>query len=273
MSQELVVTQHVPAPQTQVYAAWLTPEGLSRWWWVNVGDTTYDVEGWVGGEYLVRSRGAGIGVRGTFTRLEEPRLIEMTWVWLDDDLAGPEEQVRVDLAERDGGTLVTVTHQVAHPDGVEPYRQGWVHVLDSLARLPQSSVTLTQQVAADPGRAYAAWLDPELLATWWWPDQDTTYETEPQPGGRFRIRSAQTGLGATGTYVELVEGERIVMTWNWESPGPAAPEDLVTVTFAASDGGTLVTLVHDFAQPALDHANPLHGWSAVLAGLAQHVDA
>lgn len=271
MRHELVVTQHVHAAPSEVYAAWLTPEGMSRWWWVSIGDTTYDVDGWVGGDYLVRSQGAGMGVRGTFTRLEEPRLIEMTWVWLDGDDPGPEEQVRVNLEEQDGGTLVTVTHLVADADGVESYRQGWQYVLGNLARMPESSITLTQHVPTEPGRAYAAWLDPEQLATWWWPGQDTSYQVEPERGGRFSIRSAQTGLGATGTYVELVDSERIVMTWNWESPGPAAREDLVTVTFAASDGGTLVTLVHEFAQPALDHSNPVHGWSAVLANLAQHL--
>ncbi|WP_109471710.1 SRPBCC family protein [Ornithinimicrobium cavernae] len=134
MTHELVITQHVPAPRPQVYAAWLSPEGMSRWWWVTIGDTTYTVDGRVGGDYLVQSVAAGIGVRGTFRTLREPDLIELTWTWLDGDSAGPEEQVRVDLAEQDGGTLVTVTHQVVDPDGVESYRQGWTHVLDSLSR-------------------------------------------------------------------------------------------------------------------------------------------
>lgn len=118
-----------------MYAAWLTPEGMSRWWWVNIGDTTYAVDGRVGGAYLVESAGAGIAVRGTFTRLEEPSLLELTWTWLDGGVAEPEERVRVTLAEQDGGTLVTVTHQVTEGDGVESYRQGWSHVLGNLARL------------------------------------------------------------------------------------------------------------------------------------------
>lgn len=269
MTQELVITQHVPAPPPEVYAAWLTPEGMSRWWWVNIGDTTYAVDGREGGDYLVQSVAAGIGVRGTFRTLREPDLIELTWVWLDGDVAGPEETVRVDLAEQGGGTLVTVTHLVADPDGVESYRQGWEHVLGNLHRLPQSSITLTQQVPSAPRDVYAAWLSPERLATWWWPEMDTTYEVDPQVGGAFAIRSGQTGLGATGTYRELVEGERIVMTWRWESPGPPAPEELVTVTFAATGEGTEVTLVHEFATAYLDVANPTHGWRDVLAELAR----
>lgn len=135
MSNELVITQHVPAPPQEVYAAWLTPQGLARWWWVNIGDTTYEVDGREGGDYVVRSESAGIGVRGTFTTLTEPTLIEFTWIWLDGEVAGPQEFVRVDLAPQDGGTLVTVTHQVAQADGVESYRQGWEHVLGNLSRL------------------------------------------------------------------------------------------------------------------------------------------
>lgn len=138
---DLVITQHVDAPPTEVYAAWLTPEGLSRWWWVTIGDTTYAVDGREGGAYLIKSAGAGIGVRGTFTTLREPDLIELTWVWLDKGTAGPEEQVRVDLTEQAGGTLVVVTHRVADPDGLEPYRQGWEHVLGNLADLHGSPDT------------------------------------------------------------------------------------------------------------------------------------
>lgn len=300
MSNNLVVTQHVPAPPQQVYDAWLTPEGLSRWWWVNIGDTTYAVDGREGGDYLVQSAAAGIAVRGTFRTLREPDLIELTWIWLDGETAGPEEQVRVDLTEQDGGTLVTVTHVVADAEGMESYRQGWVHVLGDLASLPHDghvptgapavestdhpgatsdsgealhpSITLTQVVPAPRQDTYAAWLEPERLATWWWPGMDTTYEIDARRGGRFAIRSEQIGVGATGTFLELVESERIVMTWLWHSPGGEAPDDMVTVTFSDADGtgGTLVTLVHEFAVPQADTANPTEGWTAVLHSLAEH---
>lgn len=142
MTHELVLTQHVPAPPARVYAAWLTPEGMSRWWWVALGDTTYAVDGRVGGAYLVQSASAGIGVRGTFTALEEPRLLELTWTWLDGGVPGPAETVRVDLSAQGDGTLVTVTHQAATAEGIEPYREGWAHVLSNLARLHGDAGTL-----------------------------------------------------------------------------------------------------------------------------------
>lgn len=282
MTTELVITQRVSAPPAEVYAAWLSPGGLSRWWWVHLGDTTYAVDGRVGGSYLIESAAAGIGVRGTFTNLVEPTLIELTWTWLEDAVLGPEEAVRVDLARHGTGTLVTVTHRVADPTGVEPYRQGWEHVLGNLERLhagpqPQPSITLTQVVPARRQDTYAAWLDPERLATWWWPHQETTFQIDARRGGGFAIYSPRLGLGASGTYLELQESERIVMTWHWESGGPPAPEDVVTVIFAdqedTDEPSTVVTLVHEFAVPQADTSNPTDGWTAVLTSLAEHPGA
>lgn len=144
MKQILVVTQQVPTTPERAYAAWLSAQALATWWWVDIGDTTYEVDGRVGGSYRVASTQAGIGVEGTFVTLERPRLIELTWVWLDGGRPGPEERVRVDFAPTGDGTLVTVTHTVA-PDGdVAAYRQGWEYVLGNLA-------TRSGSVPASPG--------------------------------------------------------------------------------------------------------------------------
>jgi uncharacterized protein YndB with AHSA1/START domain len=136
--QTLVVTQQVPTTPERAYAAWLSAEGLATWWWVSIGDTTYQVDGRVGGGYRVVSAAAGIGVEGEFLTLERPRLIEMSWVWLDEGRRGPEEHVRVDLEPEGDGTLVTVTHTVAHEGDVTAYRQGWEHVLGNLAAHSES---------------------------------------------------------------------------------------------------------------------------------------
>ena len=135
----LTVTQHVAAPVEAVYASWLDADALARWWWVNIPDTTYAVDARVGGAYRVASAAAGIAVEGRLLALEPPRRIEMSWTWVDDGAPGAEEHVRVDLADHDGGTLVTVTHEVASPEGVGGYRQGWEHVLANLAAAPPAT--------------------------------------------------------------------------------------------------------------------------------------
>lgn len=74
-------------------------------------------------------------------------------------------------------------------------------------------------------RVFAAYIDPELIPRWWGPFETTTIveELDARPGGRWRFRS----LGADGSEIEfrgvfreLVEPERIAMTFEWDGmPG------------------------------------------------------
>lgn len=130
---EIVLTQHVAAPVGQVWAAWTSAEGWSRWWWPHWEDTEYAVDARPGGSYLARSATGGAGVSGEFTLVEPPHALELTWRW---DGEPGEDTVRVELAEQrnDGsaGTLVTVRHRTS-ASGAEDYRDGWTFVLRNLA--------------------------------------------------------------------------------------------------------------------------------------------
>jgi len=131
---KLVLEQAVSAPPDRVYAAWASATGLARWWWPHIPDTTYEVDARAGGTYEIRSEAAGIGVRGEYREVDEPRLIRMTWTWLDDGVSEPEEQVRVAFVPAGSGTLVTVIHELSAQsgDGAD-LRQGWHDVLTRLA--------------------------------------------------------------------------------------------------------------------------------------------
>lgn len=64
----------------------------------------------------------------------------------------------------------------------------------------------------------------------------TSVEGELRPGGRLRIRSDTDGTEywSSGTYLDIVEPERLVFTFAWEEPpGTPGNETLVTVTFAS----------------------------------------
>ena len=130
----VVVTQEVAADAETVWAAWTEPDRLARWWWPMFGDTTYDVDARDGGRFRFASVSAGMAVRGTFTVLDRPRRIGLTWVWEDEDGVGPEDVVVVDLEPRGDRTLVTVRH-TTEAAGAAGYRQGWTDCLDRLARL------------------------------------------------------------------------------------------------------------------------------------------
>ena len=134
MGTQLVLEQPVAAEPSRVYAAWVTSDRLARWWWPHIPDTLYEVDARRGGRYEIRSDVAGIGARGEFLELDEPRLIRMTWNWMNDGVSEVEEEVRVDFAPTPDGTLVTLTHQLADSAGDgEDLRQGWHDVLARLA--------------------------------------------------------------------------------------------------------------------------------------------
>ncbi|GAB4063344.1 hypothetical protein GCM10028777_06200 [Angustibacter speluncae] len=135
MPAPVVVTQHVPAPPARVYRAWTDPDELRVWWWPQWPDTTYAVDVRVGGAYRIRSEAVGMGVHGVFTALDEPDRIVLTWVWEDGDALSAEDTVTVDLAAHDGGTLVTVTHDVTSAADADGYRQGWTDVMNRLGGL------------------------------------------------------------------------------------------------------------------------------------------
>ena len=98
MGTQLVIEQEVAAEPSAVYGAWTSAEELAHWWWPQIPDTTYHVDARADGSYEIRSEAAGIGVRGEFLELDAPRLIRLTWNWLDGGVSEAEEQVRVTLA-------------------------------------------------------------------------------------------------------------------------------------------------------------------------------
>ena len=280
---ELVVTQQVPAPVDQVWAAWTSAEGWARWWWPHWEDTEYEVDAREGGRYLARSAEGGAGVAGEFSTVEPPHLLEMTWRW---DGEPGEDTVRVELTEQEldglAGTLVTVRHRTA-AGGVDDYRQGWEFVLGNLAasqpaprgsladrisNLQGPSLRLEQLVPAAADEVFDSWIDPERLRTWWWPEHpDTTFEIDPRVGGTFRFRSESYGFGAHGSYLAIDRPDFLAMTWEWESGPASSTPDVVTVELTDLGDRTLVELTHHMAEPTDDTTNAERGWSEVLHNL------
>lgn len=135
MTHALVVEQVVPASPARVWAAWASASELARWWWPHLPDTRYEVDLRPGGGYRIESASAGIGVHGEFLAVDEPRLVVMTWVWLDGGEPQATERVEVHFSEHlEGATKVTVKHEVAGTDeAVAAYESGWKAVLNRLA--------------------------------------------------------------------------------------------------------------------------------------------
>lgn len=136
-------------------------------------------------------------------------------------------------------------------------------------------VTAERCIAAPADRLWTLWVTPALKRHWWGVSEGgDLFEclTEPWVGGR--IAYAMRPRGAEGP-VERVEGRvldaepgrKLVFTWAWT--GSAAPRMATTVaaTFATTDEGTLLSVIHEGQPNAEVAAVHAKGWTDKLADL------
>lgn len=140
-------------------------------------------------------------------------------------------------------------------------------------------------VPASPDEVYAAFVDPDALATWLPPDgmEGELTDARLREGGGFSMTltyAAQSGgRGKTTedtdvTHVaidELVEGERVVWGVEFESDDPDnAGRMTMTWTFTAHDGGTRVAIDATDVPAGIDADAHQQGLEASLAQLAAY---
>jgi len=118
------------------------------------------------------------------------------------------------------------------------------------------SNTLTATLPVTPDEAFALITQPERLRRW----QTVSAYVDLRAGGGYRW-TVTPGHVASGTFKEVVPGERIVFGWGWDG-NPELPFDAstVTITVEPTEGGSLVTLVHEglTEEQAAMHAE---GWN------------
>ena len=134
------------------------------------------------------------------------------------------------------------------------------------------AVALTRTIKAPRSKVYRAFLDPEVLARWFCPDDLTVVlaTVDERVGGVHRVEM----LAADGSHhtfdsviEELVPDERIVLTFRFH---PEAEDTLFTVSFRdAEDDGTELRLDHEriTLAPPLDGQSVDTGWSQALGHL------
>jgi uncharacterized protein YndB with AHSA1/START domain len=115
-------------------------------------------------------------------------------------------------------------------------------------RKRETVVRLTRVLDAPRERVFAAWTEARQLEQWFGPQGVTLHscETDPRPGGRFRIcmRSPQgKDYWVRGVYREIMPPERLVIvcTAHDEKDRPQL-EEVISVTLAAEGDGTRLSL-------------------------------
>ena len=114
-----------------------------------------------------------------------------------------------------------------------------------MANSERSSIALelSRRFAAPPERVFDAWLG-KSWAEWLPPAKAScvVVELEPKVGGRYLVRMAMPdgrNVEVTGIYREIDRPRRLVLSW---TSSYVKQEALITVSFRADGGGTLMTL-------------------------------
>lgn len=127
------------------------------------------------------------------------------------------------------------------------------------------TIDKTVLVPLGADETFALLTEPERLRRW----QLVSARMDVRAGGDFRW-TVLPGANASGTYVEVEPGKRLVFTWGWETErneiGPAPGGSTITITLEPADGGTTVRLVHEGLTPEQDEAHS-HGWDHFMARL------
>ncbi|HUJ97348.1 MAG TPA: SRPBCC domain-containing protein [Stellaceae bacterium] len=138
-----------------------------------------------------------------------------------------------------------------------------------------TSLTLVRRIRARPSIVFEALTTPDGIACWWGPDAGPVLvaETDPQVGGRFRVRFRMLDGSeheSTGEYLEVVKPERLSMTWRWTGGGEDPGESLVDIRLRAVAEGTELTLTHSRLRDEETRRSHEAGWTGALGKLERH---
>ena len=128
----------------------------------------------------------------------------------------------------------------------------------------EPEVVIERRIAASPTTVFSFFASPERWLRW----QGVEAVVEPWPGGVFRMNVRGDGF-ASGRFVEVVPGRRLVFTWGWEATGLGVPPGSTTVEIDLfpDEDGTVLRLVHrDLPGPAAEAHR--WGWDHYTARLA-----
>jgi uncharacterized protein YndB with AHSA1/START domain len=113
-------------------------------------------------------------------------------------------------------------------------------------RASDRELVIRRHFRARPSTVFDAMTKPELLRRWWAPRSLgvvlVDVQADVRVGGRYRYvfgRPGEPPVAFSGVYKEVVPGARVVYTQIFE-PMPNTGEGLITATYTAHQGGTLL---------------------------------
>jgi len=153
--------------------------------------------------------------------------------------------------------------------------------------MPGRTDIASRIIGATPEAIYDAFVDPEAQTRWLPPEGMTGKfdRFEPWPGGHYRLTLTFSGEHATagkssadadaveGRLVELIPGERIVQTADFESDDPAyAGTMTMTWELRPVPDGTEVTIIASDVPPGISAEDHAQGFASTLSNLADFLE-
>jgi uncharacterized protein YndB with AHSA1/START domain len=141
---------------------------------------------------------------------------------------------------------------------------------------PRERAEVRRHLAASPESVFAAFASADIVVQWLTPAPDvklTVLELEFREGGRYRF-AYETPDGQRmlvgGQYRNIEAPTRLVFSWLIEPPDVhAGIESQVTVSIAASAGGSDLVILHERFDRADANARHAEGWAGALDRLQQ----
>ena len=131
----VTLVRRIKAPAARVYAAWIDPAKVARWWApAGVQVVVAEVDPRVGGAYRIRMLGPGgdaLEAGGVYLELTPPERLVFSWALTPG--SGRRSSVTVHIKADGPACELTLTHEGdADPDTWANRRVGWGQTLDRL---------------------------------------------------------------------------------------------------------------------------------------------
>jgi uncharacterized protein YndB with AHSA1/START domain len=134
----LTLKRRLDAPPQAVYAAWVDPAQVTRWFGPDSGAAlSAEIDAQAGGRFHIAFRtenGERHDVSDVYREVSPCEKLVFTWAW--KSTPDRESLVTIDLKPDGDGTMLTLTHEQFFDEAArDNHRSGWMGALDKLERL------------------------------------------------------------------------------------------------------------------------------------------